>query len=367
MVSDNTALLDDLFAQGAIILDQGPLFGQAPPPLPADLAWDRVEGMMLGLAIGDALGNTTEGLLPHERRGLYGEIRDYLPNRYADGRPVGVPSDDTQMAFWTLEQLIADGGLNLDHLAQRFCAQRIFGIGSAVSRFVQAYQSGTRPWHACAADSAGNGALMRIAPVLIPHLRTGTPALWADATLAAILTHKQAASTSACVAWVSMLWSLLGMEQPPDPRWWIDAYCDVAHQLEGDRALRLRGGSRRGFHGPLWRFVEEHVWDAYERGLSALEAAAGWYSGAFVLESVSCALYILMRHGDDPEEALVRAVNDTKDSDTVGAIVGAAVGALHGTAALPRRWVDGLTGRTAADDDGRIATLLSQARAAFYA
>jgi ADP-ribosylglycohydrolase len=343
------------------------LFDQAPPSLPINLDWRRVEGMMLGLAIGDSLGNTTEGLLPHERRELYGEIRDYLPNEHANGLRAGVPSDDTQMAFWTLEQLMADGGLEPDHLAERFCAQRIFGIGSAVDQFRKRYRAGTRPWHACAADSAGNGALMRIAPILIPHLRTGTSALWADAAVAATLTHKQAASTSACVAWVSILWKLLGMESPPEPRWWIDAYVGVARQLEGDRVLHLRGGDYDGFHGPLWRFVEEHVWDAYERGLSTLDAANGWYSAAFVLETVSCALYILMRHGDDPEEALVRAANDTKDSDTVAAIVGAAIGALHGTARLPRRWVDGLTGRTGAHDDGCIFGLLSDARRVFFA
>jgi ADP-ribosylglycohydrolase len=43
---------------------------------------------------------------------------------------------------------------------------------------------------------------------------------------------------------------------------------------------------------------------------------------------VPTVIYILMRHGHDPEEAIVRAVNDTKDNDTVAAIVGAAVGAL---------------------------------------
>jgi ADP-ribosylglycohydrolase len=73
-------------------------------------------------------------------------------------------------------------------------------------------------------------------------------------------------------------------------------------------------------------------------------------------------LYILMRYGTDPEEAIVRAVNDTRDNDSVAAIVGAAVGALHGRAGLPRRWIDGLSGRTAATDDGRMFELLEAAR-----
>ena len=57
---------------------------------------------MLGLAIGDSLGNTTEGQLPASRR----PIVNYQPNRYASGRAVGLPSDDTQLAFWTLEHLL---------------------------------------------------------------------------------------------------------------------------------------------------------------------------------------------------------------------------------------------------------------------
>ena len=61
----------------------------------------------------------------------------------------------------------------------------------------------------------------------------------------------------------------------------------------------------------------------------------------------------------------MRAVNDTMDSDTVGAIVGAAVGALHGLDGLPRRWVTGLSGRTAADDDGRMFDLLRDAEQRF--
>jgi len=47
---------------------------------------DRYLGCLLGLAIGDALGNTTESILPGPRRQRYGEIRGYLPNSHADGR-----------------------------------------------------------------------------------------------------------------------------------------------------------------------------------------------------------------------------------------------------------------------------------------
>lgn len=54
--------------------------------------------------------------------------------------------------------------------------------------------------------------------------------------------------------------------------------------------------------------------------------------------------------------------NDTRYNDTVAAIVGAALGALHGKRAIPSRWLTGLLGRTTEDDDGFVFDLIEQAR-----
>jgi ADP-ribosylglycohydrolase len=70
-----------------------------------------------------------------------------------------------------LEHLLEVGGLDPDKLAERFCGGRIFGIGSTVRGFIKNYRAGT-PWYEAGSKSAGNGALMRIAPILIPHLKT---------------------------------------------------------------------------------------------------------------------------------------------------------------------------------------------------
>jgi ADP-ribosylglycohydrolase len=59
---------------------------------------------------------------------------------------------------------------------------------------------------------------------------------------------------------------------------------------------------------------------------------------------------------------MVRAVNDTKDNDTIAAIVGVALGALHGKKAIPVRWIRNLSGRTADRDDGRVFEILARAR-----
>jgi ADP-ribosyl-[dinitrogen reductase] hydrolase len=365
-VSANREFLEHLFATQGIAVQRGALFSRAPGPMPQAWDFERAAGMMLGLAIGDALGNTSESQSPADRRARYGEIRDYLPNRYAERRPVGLPSDDTQLAFWTLEQMLADGELNMEHVADRFCREQIFGIGQAVGTFLRHYEAGA-PWYRSGPPSAGNGALMRIAPVVFPHLHTGTPDLWVDTALLAMLTHNDAASISACLAFTGMLWELLQMDAPPSPSWWVETYAATAQDLEGATHYRPRGGAFTDYDGPVWRFVETYVSAAYRADLPTLEACNRWYSGAFLLETTPSVLYILMRYADDPEEAIVRAVNDTRDNDTAAAIVGAAVGALYGRSRLPERWVASLLGRTGAQDDGRIFELLEAARSRWWA
>jgi hypothetical protein len=81
-------MLDQLIAQGRLRLAPGALAALGVPPPLGRVPFDRVEGMLLGLAIGDSLGNTTEGQLPSSRR----HIRYCEPNRHAGSRAVGVLS-----------------------------------------------------------------------------------------------------------------------------------------------------------------------------------------------------------------------------------------------------------------------------------
>jgi ADP-ribosyl-[dinitrogen reductase] hydrolase len=362
---NNTILLNQFLAHGKIALEPAPFFEQVPSPLPDAWDFERVEGMLLGMAIGDALGNTTEGLLPTARRQSHGEIRDYLPNRYANGRPVGVPSDDSQMAFWTLEQLLEDKVLMPDHLSLKFTQHQIFGIGSTVKGFIHSYKDQGRTWEESGQPSAGNGALMRIAPILIPHLHEPSPALWADAALAGMVTHNDRASNACCVAIVKILWECLRLKQKPEPAWWVDSFVTTSSELEGNTTYSSRNPSLP-YEGPLWRFVDQEVHLALSQNWSTLEACERWHSGAYLLETLPCVVYILARHGDHPEEAIIRAVNDTKDNDTIATIVGAAVGALHGRAGLPARWVSSLLGRTTTNDDWHIFELIESAKQAFW-
>lgn len=343
----------------SIALERGPFLTRPPAALPARHRYDRIRGMLLGLAIGDALGATTEGMRPSHRRAEHGEVRDYLPHPRADGRRVGLPTDDTQLAFWALERMLDDDALLPDRVLRTFADRRIVGIGATVQAALAAFRTG-RPWTETGQPSAGNGALMRIAPVLLPHLRDPSPALWADTAILGAITHNDPASTAACIAFVDLLGALLGRDDAPPPHWWLDRFVATMASLEGETAYRTRT-PHIDFTGPISRFTAEQVRRALDDELPVQLACDRWDSGAYLLETVPSVLYILARHGDDPEEAIVRAVNDTRDNDTIAAIVGAAVGALHGAEALPTPWRYGLLGRTTDDDDGRVFHLIDRA------
>lgn len=366
---------------------------------------DCVRGMLLGVAIGDALGNTSESMAPARRREDYGlehgdargDIRDYLPNPREDMRAVGMPGDDTQLTFWTLESLLRRGYLDPASVADAFTRRdRIYGIGATVTAFLLSYRLGNTEWFEAGRPSAGNGALMRITPVLLPHLRAPTGALWRDVVVATVLTHRDEAAVVAsigfvgllmeCLKWSANAWTAEDPVPPGEPppgtsspgggrtagsagasppaRWWPETFLRYARTVETDaKYSSLVSGD--AFRGSLCDRVEQTVFAAIDENTSVAKAAERWRSGAYLIETVPCVLHILARHGSDPEEAIVRAVNDTWDNDTIASVVGAAVGALHGEEALPARWREGLLGRTRETDDGHVQGLIERAVGVF--
>ena len=131
-VIDNSSLLRECATHRFVHVTASDILRQVPQRLPTDFDFQKVEGMLLGLAVGDALGEPTESMLPNERRGLVGEQRDYINSQRQELGSIGAGTDDTQLAFWTVEQLLADGGLVPERLMQRFGSAHIVGIGAAV-------------------------------------------------------------------------------------------------------------------------------------------------------------------------------------------------------------------------------------------
>lgn len=356
--------LEDMLDAGRIHLETLPTQLQRPHrceigPLPAN----RVKGILLGVAIGDALGNTSESMRSSDRWASYGEIRDYLPNPHAQGARIGLPSDDTQLTVWTLESLLEIGEPDLDELASSYRQHRIFGIGRTMRSFFTALdqqQGNGEAWDA-RQHSAGNGALMRVPGAFLPHAWTVDAGTLDTVALSSALTHDHASSTAACVAFARMLAEILWSGPSVPSGYFWETFVETARPLEGSQRLpsRVPGDD---YCGPIWKLVEDRVPQALQSGASVAQACNGWYSGAFLLETVPSVLFLLERYRDDPEEAMIRAVMDTWDNDTVAAIVGSIMGAMHGEDAFPVRWRKNLTGRTTADDDGRVDEAFAQLR-----
>jgi ADP-ribosyl-[dinitrogen reductase] hydrolase len=151
--------------RGGIACEGGSLDVASPLATPIDP--DRVEGMLLGLAVGNALGLPTEGRKPHDRSARFGEIRDYLPES-AGSAGRGIPNVDTQMTFLTVEQILSDGCFDPANVVARFCSTPLVATGGTLDQFVSRACHEGRAWHKAGLPSAGNGALMRIAPVMLP-------------------------------------------------------------------------------------------------------------------------------------------------------------------------------------------------------
>jgi ADP-ribosylglycohydrolase len=317
--------------------------------------------MLVGTAIGDALGNTSESQLPSDRRRTHGEIRDYLPNRYAQWKRVGLPSDDTQLAVWLLDELLERGDCAAHRLAAAWRRGRIFGIGKTMQSYFA--QLDARPgWQGDEAlawgarqPSAGNGALMRLVGAVAPHAWTLDDGLIDTVVYTSAATHDDPGSTGACVAFAEILRRILATGGAcVKPGFFWQTFVECARPVEGRTQYRSHVPGV-AFVGSVADFVEREVPAALAAGEDPIAAGRRWYSGAYVLETVPTALHLLERYAHEPEEALVRAVNDTWDNDTVAAIVGAVVGALHGARAFPLRWRRGLLGRTTHDDDGQLS------------
>lgn len=357
--------LDRLLNSGRVLVLPSEAFHLA-PWVEARPERDRWRSMFVGQAVGDALGNTSESLLPEHRRIRFGEIVGYLPNRFAGGQRVGLPSDDTQLCAWAVEQILADRVFSPIAWLDLARSRKVFGMGSTVRSAFRRLAQGL-PWPEAAQGAlggAGNGALMRCPGIFAAHLDTDGKGLAADAALFAAATHNDFAAISSSVAFSIMLAELLVMREPPNPAWWVQRYIELAAPLEGDVCYRGRGAPAAvGYEGPLRRFVAEQVPSLLASGASVLDAGNAFYSGAYLMETVPVVLFTLAAHGHDPEAAIVRSVNDTKDNDTIAAIVGAAVGALHGESAIPQAWRGGLLGRTMADDDGALFRLLHRLEA----
>lgn len=269
---------------------------------------DRFRGCLVGLALGDALGAPVEFLAIEQIKRRFGPagIGRLEPYRSA----IGLVTDDAQMARATAEAVLDAGG---DPAMMEAALRRRYREWLALQdepehrrapgmTCIAALRSGRPVPH-----SKGNGAVMRVAPVGLAFGRD-LEACANVAAMSARITHGHAAAAgcaavAACVV-AGLAWHGLA----------IAAAIDVARCIT--RAAGL--------------FDRETEAAVLAAGAQQEPAGEGWTAD----ECLALALF-LARTGAAPWAALCRAVNRTGDSDTVGALTGAFLGAQHGLAMLP--------------------------------
>lgn len=321
-----------LFDEGLLPIEQSEFLYEKPSSI-GDVYLEKIEGLLIGTAIGDALGVKFEAKAPQEKILRYGDIRAYHHQAHI--------SDDTQLTFWTLEVFLNHGWFNPKALANRYIKERIIGIGHTVRAFIKNYKDLKVPWYLAGVKSAGNGALMKLSPLIIPHLIGQSEELWGDAVVTTYLIYNDRFAISSAVAFTNLLWNLVRMNHTPEPEWWLEEYVKVVREIEGDKSVYSpRSGEYTSYKGPAWNFVEMVLMRALTEGWNLLQLNEAVGSGAYLLETVPMVLYTLMMYAGEPFEALVASVTNTEDSDTIGSIVGYTIGALYGVRVFPKHLLD---------------------------
>lgn len=139
---------------------------------------DRCRGALLGLACGDALGTTLEFAPP----GSFTPIDDLVGGGPFDLQP-GEWTDDTSMALCLAESLLERRGLDPVDQLERYLrwwrgghlssTGRCFDIGNQTRRALATFERTRSPQPADPdPELAGNGSIMRLAPVPIAYARS---------------------------------------------------------------------------------------------------------------------------------------------------------------------------------------------------
>jgi ADP-ribosylglycohydrolase len=286
---------------------------------------DKCRGVILGLAIGDALGWPTEFLALSRIKAQYGPagITD-LPASEAEF------TDDTQMSLAIAEALIDAGQYDLETLMRQVSLRFIEWLDSPENNKApgNACLEGARrlkqgiPWRASGSiHSKGCGPAMRSAPIgLYYH---DDPARLREVAIAAgTATHNHPTANAGSVATAYLVKLALDRDIP-------------AERLTSDmieKLLSFCGDLSQEFNAAILKVATVMHLEP-ESALDKL--GQGWIAE----EAVALALYCFLRTPDDYRATVTRAANSNGDSDSIACIAGAISGAWNGIQGVPPDWV----------------------------
>lgn len=280
----------------------------------------RFRGSLLGLAVGDAMGAPVEFLPP----GAFEPVAELTSGGPSSVR-VGEWTDDTSMALCLAESLIEKRRFDPIDQLERYVRWRHsgymstrdygFGIGNTVAGALDLFETTGRPF--CGSTdprSAGNGSLMRLAPV--PLFFSENPGLAIETSgISSMTTHSTGTCVDACRYFGGLIvGALMGNSKK-------DLLSDLYSPVPGYWASRQ-------LH-PEIEFVAKGSF----KTINPPEIVGSGY----VVKSLEAALWAFHR-SDSFEEGCALAVNLGDDADTTGAIYGQLAGAHYGEESIPVNW-----------------------------
>lgn len=261
----------------------------------------RATAAFLGMALGDALGATTEFMTVAEIRAKYKIHSKIIGGGWLNLKP-GQVTDDTEMALALGRSIVATGGWDITMIADHFVnwmKSKPVDIGSTVRKGIRTYmfkgitEMPYNDW------DAGNGAAMRMVPVVLFTLGD-TELLRRCALQQAHLTHHHPLSDAGCLC--------------------IGQMTQAA----------ILGADRFKLHEITRELVAKHPtfdFNSYK----------GMASG-YIVDTLQTVFHHLFTTATF-EECLIAIVNQGGDADTTGAIGGMLAGALYGQESLPKKWL----------------------------
>lgn len=255
----------------------------------------------LGLAIGDALGATTEFMTPTEIKAQYNVHRKIIGGGWLHLKP-GRVTDDTEMSLAISRSLTSCGEWNLEDIADNFVnwmRSKPIDIGATVRKGIQQHMRTGNLAVAPNEWDAGNGAAMRMAPVALFTLGDEERLLRCSLEQAH-LTHNHPLSDAACICIGRMVQAaILGADR------------FTLHRITRELATEYPNFKFNRYNG---------------------------HASGYVVDTMRTVLHFLFTTATF-EECLIGIVNQGGDADTTGAIGGMIAGAFYGLEALPQKWL----------------------------
>jgi poly(ADP-ribose) glycohydrolase ARH3 len=279
----------------------------------------RYRGVLLGVAIGDALGAGFEG---------GPQVGAAELNGLGSGREVLRYTDDTHMTIGTAQSLVERRGFDGAHMAARFAEnfarEPWRGYGPGPPQVFALLAKGV-PWDRAGATlfggrgSFGNGAAMRVAPVALfasPDIRLAGDM----AARSACITHTHELGVDGAVLQATAITALLQLAS--------------GAAISPDRLLdQLRPRLRSRCFKQLLTQLE-----ALLPAAPSAEVISLLGNGIEASRSVPTALYAFLRNSGSFPAAIRYAISLGGDTDTIASMTGALSGAYLGEEAIPAEW-----------------------------